>query len=97
MRGTVNKIIIAGVFILMIVQVIVANRLTSIGLTVAALDAKNQSFIKENDDLERKIATLSSLTKISQRAEASGFIKSQIVFLKPEISVALNNLNGTTR
>ena len=92
-----NKIIILGVFLLMVIQVFVANRITTIGTTISKLETEKQDLKTENDNLERKISTYSSLTIIAQKAKDAGFEKSELIYLNPDVSVALNNLNVSPR
>ncbi len=90
-------LIICPVILLLLLQVIVANRLTSAGLTLNEIEKERQTLLGENELLERRIATFSSLTQISQRASAAGFKKAQTYYLSPEFPVAASNLNVSAR
>ncbi len=92
-----TKIIVFLTLLLFLLQVVVANRLTTVGLTITELDSQAQKLNDENDFLERKIATFSSLTQISKRASELGFVKAKAYYLSPEFSVAAGNLNGVAR
>lgn len=87
------RITIVITIFLLILQVVVANRLTTAGLTLNQLGAKEESLNEENELLEKKIASSSSLTAIAQKAEGLGFIKSQLLYLTPSFPVALENSN----
>lgn len=87
------KIIILIIFALLLIQVIVANRLTSDGITINRLESERGTLSEENQLLEREIATSSSLTQIAVKAEEAGFIKAQPLFLAPEVPVAAGFIN----
>lgn len=91
------KIIILIIFTLLLIQVIVANRLTSDGITLNRLESEGGAISEENQLLEREIATSSSLTKIAVKAEEAGFTKAQPLFLVPEVPVAagFTNVNAS--
>lgn len=87
------KIIIGLIIFLLLLQVVVANRLTTVGLTLGSLADQEQNLKEENELLERKIATFSSLTQVAQRAQEAGFVKPQPFYLIPEFPIVLENLN----
>ncbi|MBI5465526.1 hypothetical protein HY946_02860 [Candidatus Gottesmanbacteria bacterium] len=82
------KIIISITLFLLLLQVVVANRLTTAGLTLDSLADQEQELRQENELLERKIATFSSLTQVAQKAAEAGFVKPQPFYLIPEFPVA---------
>ncbi len=92
-----TKIIVGLTIILLLLQVVVANRLTNVGLSLTELDSQQQQLNEENELLQRKIATFSSLTQIAQRASELGFAPAHAYYLAPEFSVAAGNLNGVAR
>lgn len=82
------KIIAIIAIFLLLLQVVVANRLTTAGLTLDSLAGQEQGLRQENELLERKIATFSSITYIAQKAAEAGFAKPQPFYLIPEFPVA---------
>jgi len=88
-----TKIIVSLTLILVIIQIVVANRLSSAGFILNSLKNEEKSLTKENELLERKIATSSSLTHIAKKAEDEGFVKAQTLYLSPKVSVAAGFLN----
>lgn len=86
--GRLAKIIISLTIFLLLLQVVVANRLTTAGLTLTQLSEQEGRLRQDNELLERKIATFSSLTQIGKRAEEAGFVKPQPFYLIPEFPVA---------
>lgn len=92
-----TRIIVFIVVCLLLLQVMAANRLTTAGLKLTDLEKQKESLSEENDYLERKIATFSSLTRIAQKAAEDGFAKAQTLYLTPELPVAFGNLNGMAR
>lgn len=93
----ITKIIIGLTVILLLLQVLVANRLTNVGLSLRDFDDQEQRLSEENEILERKIATFSSLTQIAKRATEMGFAPAKTYYLSPEFSVAGAYLNGAAR
>jgi len=87
------KIIISITVFLLLLQVVIANHLTTAGLTLDSLVREEQVLQEENEILERKIATFSSLTQVGKRAEEAGFVTSQPFYLIPEFPVAAEFLN----
>lgn len=92
-----TRIVLGLALILLILQVVVANRLTTAGLTLTNLEKQRQDLNRENELLERKIATFSSLTAVAQKAAEEGFVKAQTVYFVPQFPVAAKDLNGTAR
>lgn len=90
------KIIISIIIFLLLLQVVVANRLTTIGLTLTSLAEQEQELRQGNELLERRIATFSSLTQVGKRAEEAGFVKPQPFYFIPEFPVAAEFLNVNT-
>lgn len=88
-----TKTILVLNIILLLLQVLVANRLTTAGLTLSQMDSKVMTLRDENEFLERKIATFSSLVQVSQKAAEAGYVKPKLYYLVSEVPVALENLN----
>lgn len=88
-----TKTILVLNIILLFLQVLVANRLTTAGLTLSQMDNEVMTLRDENEFLERKIATFSSLVSVSQKAAEAGYTKPKLYYLVAEIPVALENLN----
>lgn len=91
------KMVVYITVILIIIQVIVANRLTTVGLTLTNLEKQKNNLNEENNLLERKVATFSAMTNIAQKAAEAGFTKAVTYYLTPQFPVALGNLNGAAR
>lgn len=78
--------------ILLLSQIIVANRLTAAGSTFNQLLAQKESLNQENDLLAVKIASASSLAQITKLSQDEGFKEPNFLYLGKQIPVALNNL-----
>jgi len=93
----ITKIIIAITIILVIGQVLIANRLTSFGLTLNKLNQEKQGLDEENKHWQQQIASSSSLTRLAEKAAENGYIKAQTLYLTPKLPVALEDTNGLAR
>ncbi len=87
-----KTILVLNIFLLFL-QVLVANRLTTAGLTLSQTESETTILRDENEFLERKIASFSSLVSVSQKAAEAGYVKPKIYYLVSEVPVALENLN----
>lgn len=87
-----TKLVMFISLILLLLQVAVANRLTSAGSTFNQLLTLKENLDQENDLLETKIASASSLAQITQISQSEGFTKANFLYLENQISVALSNL-----
>ncbi|MCL4382540.1 MAG: hypothetical protein M1575_00085 [Patescibacteria group bacterium] len=88
-----TKTILVLNVILLLLQVFVANRLTTAGLTLSQTENETMILRDENEFLERKIASFSSLVSVSQKAAEAGYTKPKLYYLVSEVPVALENLN----
>ena len=61
------------VFMLLIIQVIVSNRLAIYGNQISQIDQKMESINQENINISEKIASASSLIVIKQKSLEMGF------------------------
>lgn len=78
-----TKIILGTIIFLFVVQVSISARLTTMGKEVALLEEKYEKKNFENAILEQKIASSSSLTIISEKAQNLGFHDPEdILFLR---------------
>lgn len=83
------KITIAGILLLIILQVMAANQLANQGLLLTNLEKKEQALKEETGFLERKIASSSSLTQISLKVESLGFVKKAKLYSFAPFNVSL--------
>jgi cell division protein FtsL len=90
------KILIIACFVLAVFELSVANRLTSAGLILKEISQKEEELEEENESLESKVASASSLTRLARRAQESGFVKPQIIYLTPSLPVAMESFNGNS-
>lgn len=77
--------IIFTVIFLSVVQVIVSNRLSTTGTTLAQFEEEIMFYKKENSLLRERLLMASSLTHIASTAGEIGFVKnkSQVFFTTP--------------
>lgn len=66
---------ISSVLLLTIVNVIVANRLTTSGVSLAALEKDIENYKKQNALMQEDILMASSLTEIASKAAQLGFVQ----------------------
>lgn len=75
---------IAGIFfVLVVIQVVLANSLVTRGRGINQLSAERERFQAEISSLENEVAQTSSLTTIRQKAEEVGMGPGEIKFLPP--------------
>ena len=80
-----NTILIAIIIVvtsLFVVQLIISNRLTTMGVELADMKANTEQLIRENELLGQTVASSSSLLVISHRAEELGFLPADVKYLK---------------
>lgn len=87
-----TKLVILICLVLLFSQVWVANRLTVAGSTFSQFLTEKENLDQENDLLETKIASVSSLTQIAEISRSEGFGDSHFLYLKKQMPVALGNL-----
>ncbi|MCR4263816.1 MAG: hypothetical protein NUV98_03825, partial [Candidatus Roizmanbacteria bacterium] len=63
-------------------QLIVSNRLATMGAALADMDVQTDQLTKENEDLSHQIASDSSLTVVSNRAAELGFSSALVRYLE---------------
>lgn len=84
------SIIISIIIVLSIVQVAVANRISTTGVTLSKLQEELKIYKKENTYLHERILAASSLTTISEKAIGLGFTEvNNKVFLSAPLPLAL--------
>lgn len=86
-----TKLVILLSLFLFLLQIWVANRLTIAGSTFTRLAVRKESLREENNFLETKIASASSLAQIAQLSRIEGFTKANFLYLENQIPVALGN------
>lgn len=89
----VSLIIFVGfiIFVLSVVQITVANRLSTTGIELAKLQNKIEEYKKENALLQEEVLKKSSLTNIAQAADKEGFVVPQNSFvISTPLPLALN-------
>lgn len=78
---------------LVILQIVLSNRLSNYGKKLNDLTKQTNVLVSENERVKKKIASMSALTNLTQRAYDLGFTnKAQIVYLDDLYSVAQNSL-----
>jgi len=84
-----TKALLLTFFLLMVVQVIVSNRLSTAGAKIATIEEEIKKIEEENELLQKEIASASSLLTLQERARLLGFIKTTSTFnLFEELPVA---------
>lgn len=92
MKRPVAIIIVVFVIIigLSIVQVSVANQLSTTGTELATLEQQIDQYKRENTQLQENVLVASSYTNISERAKKRGFVSSKsMVYLTTPPPLAL--------
>ena len=74
------KLFILTVLLLLVVQVLVSNRLSTTGERITKIDEEIEKIEEENDSLEKEIASSSSLLILRERASLLGFQKTALTF-----------------
>jgi len=75
---------IAGIFfVLVVIQVVLANSLVTRGRGINQLSAERERLQAEINSLENEVAQTSSLTTIRQKAEELGMGPGKVKFLPP--------------
>ena len=87
-----TKLVIIISLLLLFLQVVVANRLTTAGLTFSRLLEQKERLNEDNDLLAVKIASASSLAQITKISQSEGFKEPRFLYLEKQIPVALGNL-----
>lgn len=85
------KLIFLCIIILAIIQVFVSNRLVFLDTQLADIAENAEYLQRENEDLQRKIASNSALSVLSLRAQESGYSPStRFLYLNRGFPVALD-------
>lgn len=93
-RLSLTPIIISLVLFLVFVQLVIAHRLATRGEQLRQLEIKARQLEEENSILVKEINQAGSLSRITQEAKNSGFVRAnQILHLTPQIPVALGKPN----
>lgn len=87
-----TKMVMLISLVLLLLQVVVANRLTTASSTFNQLLAQKESLDRKNDLLATKIASASSLAQITKLSQSEGFREPHFLYLENQIPVALGNL-----
>lgn len=81
-----------AILILLIIQVLVSNSIANYGSTLSKMETTIAELSEENQLLEGKIASSSSLLTIHEKAQQLGFVKVITpTYFSNQIPVALNN------
>lgn len=78
-----RKLVIVVFFVLLVIQVALANSLVSRGREINELSDKREEFLADIVTLENELARASSLAAIREGAEELGMRPGKIEFLKP--------------
>ncbi len=65
----------SAILILLIIQVLVSNNLANYGTTISKIEIEIGDLTQENQLLEEKIASASSLMTLNEKAKKIGFVK----------------------
>lgn len=91
MKIKISVIIFTIVFLLSMVQLVIAHNLATAGEKVRLLETQISLLEKENNKLSAEISQTASLARIAGEAEKLGLTKAtQVLRLTPEIPVAMN-------
>jgi len=83
-------VLAAMVVVLLAVQIVVSNRLSTEGQTLTSLEEKIGAISLENKRLRTQKAEMASLLEVSEKAEEQGYIDNpQVLILQPDQAVAL--------
>lgn len=83
--------LIATVLVLVVIQVVASNRISTAGIELSALQTELKEVKRENSLLREKILTVSSLNLIASRAGELGFIEGkQRVYITDPLPLARN-------
>lgn len=84
-----SKIMVSLTALLLVLQIVMANRLTTAGLNLDRLVVEREKTEEDNQFLTIKIASYSSLTYMRMISAKAGFDKAAVLYLKPSLGVAL--------
>lgn len=91
-KNKFTKILVTLVVILMIIQVVVSNRLSTMGARIERTVRERELIKQENEILTLKIASMSALLHVSQKATELGFVKYPFYYyIKHKLSIALKS------
>lgn len=83
-------LVVITLAILCLAELLVTNRLSTMGWKVQALEKEADQLKKENEALTEEMSLQASLARIALRAQELGFVQSDSVsYLTPQIPVAL--------
>lgn len=74
MKKIINSLPLVAL-VLIVCQLVISTELAATGMNVKNIDQKISDLSDENQVLEVKVASISSLAKIYDQAKASGFVK----------------------
>lgn len=75
--------IVLMIIFLSVIQVVVSNSLSTVGVTLVKLQKEISFYKKENAILREKLLTASSLTNIASHAAELGFVEEKTYVLLP--------------
>jgi len=91
MKAKISVLIFTVVFLLSMVQLVIAHNLATSGEEVRLLETQISLLEKENNKLSAEINQMASLAQIAGEAEKLGLTKAtHVLRLTPEIPVAMN-------
>lgn len=84
------KIIIVVLLVVLAVQIVVSNQLSTTGITLAKLDGEFNDYKEKNSLLEEEVLMASSFTTIASNASSLGFVETKsYVSLSGSLPLAL--------
>lgn len=88
---TINYLLLFFIGLSLIVQVFILNKHSTIGDQLALVNDKIDEIATENNRISRKVASLSAMTTIAQRAKEYGLVSSsQVLSLATSVPLAAN-------
>jgi len=91
--GTIFSITLPIIAVVLgVCQIIYTNELASVGSSLASYDTKIEQLTTENATITQKVASMSSLLSVQEKAVAMGFVetKKYLTIGEDQFPVALN-------
>lgn len=88
---TINYLLVVFIAFTVVVQVFILNKHSTIGDQLTLINQKSDMIEKENNQISQKIASLSAMTTIAEKAKEYGLASSsQVLSLATSLPLAAN-------
>lgn len=78
-QSKINILLLAAVSLFAVIQVVLLNKFSTVGIKLTSLNGQIQSLQDDNSLLTEKIASASAIATISQEAGQFGLVKTSVL------------------